>query len=474
MGKGLIGSLALLLAGAGLSYGQPGGPMGGPPMGFPPGGPGPMAMPGMPPEGFSTMDGRPVLPPPGLEGALHPSYMQPGPYAPYGSGQGILEGGGEAPVFWMRGDYLLWQPKSFNPGVAFASTSAVASRGVLGAPTTVPLFGTQNVNYGTGSGFRLLSGFAFDESSGFEMNGFWMESLGKSFNVNSSPTGSPLLAVPFFNNATQANGSYFLSTPAGQAGGVLATNQIQTWGAGGDVVFHLLPSTQGSTGFDILVGARFIQMSEQFSLGTFSSNIAGPTGVFGNSFGALALGTFAGSATGLVGTAPFSVFTNDQVKTLNHFYGGDVGFRFDSGLGRFTFSATGKFAAGVMRQRVDINSTSTFNATGGSTTALGGIFFDGNEVGRRTKDRFAMVPEGNIDIGFQVTQRMRVHVGYSFMWMSSVIRPSSIVSGNVNPSLMPVSPTFTGAAPVNFQARDLARETDFWLQGVNFGFAFQF
>ncbi len=79
-----------------------------------------------------------------------------------------------------------------------------------------------------------------------------------------------------------------------------------------------------------------------------------------------------------------------------------------------------------------------------------------------------MVPEIGFNVGRQVTNNIRLYVGYTFLYWSSVVRPGDQIDFVVNPTQLPTS---AGPGMLVGPARPapLFRESDFWAQGINFG-----
>ena len=87
---------------------------------------------------------------------------------------------------------------------------------------------------------------------------------------------------------------------------------------------------------------------------------------------------------------------------------------------------------------------------------------------RATRDAFAVVPEVGVNVGYQITESLRLFAGYSFIGWSDVARPGDQIDVGLNPNLIPTSATF--GAPGGPPRPALAvQRTDFWAQGVNFG-----
>ena len=519
MRKGFLGSLAVLAAGAGLTFGQsvnppgPGGPLPGtvpPPgqtMGNPPPGVAPYAYSG--PSGanagyqYAFPDGHPAIMPPGLEGMIPPGSMGAG--APggvydqfggggggqggYGSGGGLLGGlgGKHGRHFWASGEYLLWVPKSLSVNYPLATTSAPADLGLLGGATTASLLGVdQDIEFDPANGFRATVGMTFDESGfGGEASAFWLAKRRERIEYPGNSAGVPVLAVPFFDVAAGAQGAYIVSFPGINSGNLLIDTDVRVIGGELNAVYNMSAFGDQPGGVTFLAGVRGWQLRENFAFVTRSATFGVPPegvvppgilpppaggGAFFPGAGGFFAGTFFGPAL-----APYQVLTADFIQTRNDFIGGQVGFRGDIGYGNWFVNLTGKFAAGWMRQRVDILGYSQLTTgTGLLNTVPGGLFNIPQELGRHRKDKFAVLPEGGISLGYQCFSWLRFTAGYTFMWTNSVIRPTSSLTPFVNPNLVPVSPLYTGAAPSAFVPRNVTNDTDFYLHGFNAGVEIRF
>jgi len=517
MRKGFLGALAVLAAGAGLAVGQPYYPPG---PGGPPPGPLPGTLPppgqivGNPPPGvapgaysgpsgansgyeYATPDGHPVIMPPGLEGMVPPGAMGAG--APggaygdgdgaFGSGKGVLNGAGLfGHHFWFGAEYLLWVPKSMDVNYPFATTSAPADLGILGRSTTAALVGAdRNITFDSANGFRAWAGMSWDESGtmGGEIGGFWLAKRSGTTNLPGNGGGLPVLAVPFFDVNSGAQGSYVVSFPGINAGSIKLDTQTRALGAEANAVFGLYQGTDQPGGITFLAGLRFFQLKESFGEMTSSTTFGVPPGgvvppgtlpppAFGASFFPGAGGVFAGTFFGPA-LAPYQVVTADIVQTRNDFFGGQVGFRGDIGFGNWFLNLTGKLAAGCMRERVDVTGYSTLTtSTGLVSTQPGGLFDIAQDLGRHHKDRFAVLPEGGVSLGYQPCSWLRLSAGYTFLWTNTVIRPTNVISPYVNPNLVPVSPLFNGSFPSAFIRQNVTSDSDYHLHGFNAGVEIRF
>jgi hypothetical protein len=163
-----------------------------------------------------------------------------------------------------------------------------------------------------------------------------------------------------------------------------------------------------------------------------------------------------------------NVFIFDRFNTRNEFYGGQLGGRVEYAGDRLFLSGLFKIGLGTTHEVVDLT-----GFTRGAVNTPGGLLVLTSNGGRRSHDEFAAVPELGINVGYQVCRGFQVFVGYTFLYISDVVRPGDQINRNVNPNLLPASPTFrtpTGPAEPAFSFQ----RTDFWAQGMNFGLAFRY
>ena len=68
-----------------------------------------------------------------------------------------------------------------------------------------------------------------------------------------------------------------------------------------------------------------------------------------------------------------------------------------------------------------------------------------------------MVPELNLNVGYQVTDHLRAYIGYTFLYWSDVVRAGEQVPRAINPVQLLSGPNLAPQAPLfAFKA------TDFW------------
>jgi hypothetical protein len=357
---------------------------------------------------------------------------------------------------WVEAEYLLWWIKNGSVPVTLVTTGTPASLGILGRQGTLPLFQDSNFAYGYGSGGRLTAGFWFNDcqSVGFEANGFVIEHLRDSFRVASAPNGLPLLASPFINSLNGLESASFISRPGQNTGAFLASTGSQTWGAEADFVVGLCHC--GPARSDLLLGFRYLDLSETLDIDRTTSLFPNVTVPFGGGFI----------------TAPQTIGINDSFDTQNRFYGCTIGYRYEHSWDCFCLSLMAKGSLGTTQQVIEIQGVSRATAGNGAVTEVPGglLALSGANIGRVTKYRFTGVPEGEFKIGYHVTKNILLSLGYNFIYWSSVVRPAEQISRTINPTLLPTSvnfgTNFGGPQPIL-----PLHQTDFWVQGISAGIA---
>ena len=116
-----------------------------------------------------------------------------------------------------------------------------------------------------------------------------------------------------------------------------------------------------------------------------------------------------------------AVMVHDSFQTTNNFYGGQVGLDMGFKRGRWSLDILAKIALGDMSESVRIDGATAFPGLG--TVAPGGFLAQPSNMGTFDRNRLAFIPEGGLKLGFQATQHCRLFVGYSYMYLSDVVRP---------------------------------------------------
>jgi hypothetical protein len=258
----------------------------------------------------------------------------------------------------------------------------------------------------------------------------------------------PILARPFFNiqSGNQGQDADLVSFPGVVRGSLTITGTTQFQAIDALVRGRVLDNQDLS--IDCLLGYRFGQLKDSLVINEFTTaiNPQGPA---------------------LVGTT-FQVF--DVFDTENHFNGGTVGVELQDRCGRWSTDILLKLAMGSTHSRAAIGGTTTTTVPGTrAVTYTGGILAQPTNIGTYDQNFFSLIPELGVNIGYDLTDRLRVSCGYTIVYWSKVARPGDQIDTELNATQFPPG-TLVGAPRPQF----VLRTTDFWAQGLNVGLAYRF
>lgn len=434
MRKGLLGSLALLVAGAGLALAQPPAP---PPDGPAEGvacdsGPAPEESPGPPEEPGD--DDRP------------PRHV------------------------WFRAEYLFWRVKGGPLPEPLVTTTTNLSNpalfGSLGQPGTTVIFGGQSVDYGDRSGGRFTLGWWLDPDRllAGEIRYFFLSPADAVFHFGSDANGNPPLARPVVDARFGVERREAISFPGVLAGSVAIVSRSDLWGA------ELAVSDDTGTVFHactrVVVGLRYLRLDEDLRFNEILAPIAGAGDVvnFNNQ-----------------GVAFPSVVTKfDRFKAMNHFIGAEAGGQAEWAWRRLFLDVRGTVGLGGTYEAVRIDGNSMQFAQGLSRpptqTFPGALLALPTNIGLHSHGDFAVVPEGEARVGYDITPGLRMFVGYSALYWSAVLRPGDQIDRTINPTQAPTAGSGAANATTVFgplvgPARPLfeAHTATFFAHGVSLG-----
>jgi hypothetical protein len=358
---------------------------------------------------------------------------------------------GYAPArVYTEASYLL----SFVSDAQFAGPTLTGGTngGILGRPGTTTLAGEEKTSYGTLSGFKVgIGGLIGATSVGFETNVMVFGNVNDR--VTFGPTSAALLTRPFYDTVAKRENAIAIAAPGAFTGGFDQTTTLSAWGFEANPFFRLVQGS--SVNFDIITGFRNFNVNEKLDI--YDSRRLQTGGV--SAFNGIGIGNGA------------QLVVHDKYSTRNNFYGLNLGGRLSYSNGPWFIDATAKVAIGGVHQVLNIDGTTTLVSGGGlvsTTTAPGGLLASPGVNGDHTENRFAVLPEGNIQLGYQLTSWANVFAGYQVMYVSSVARPTEQINRNLNPNNIPTVSTFTTRG-IGVQNVDV-KETDIFLHGFNFGF----
>jgi len=384
----------------------------------------------------------------------------------YGAGNGVC---GPPGRFWVSAEYLLWWIKGtpLPPLVTTGPASPITpSPGAIGTPGTVVLFGGNDLDPGAFSGARFTAGFWLNDcqTKGIEGSYFFLGSRSNDFTTSSSGApGSPVLARPFFDVSSGLSNSELDAFPGLAAGSKIVHSSSQLQGPEANLLCNLCCSCNDccdpcapAHGYrvDLISGLRYLDLKEKLRIDENSQIFPGATGT-------------------ILDGADISAF--DQFDTRNQFYGAQIGARAEVWRNRLFANITGKVALGVTQQTVDINGSTTITPPAGPALVLpGDLLALSSNIGHYSRDQFSIVPEVDVNVGYQVTDKLRIFAGYTFLFWSGVERPGDAIDLRVNSTRVPTA-SFFGIAPSGPLAPLFSfHNSDFWAQGVNVGVQLRF
>ena len=373
-------------------------------------------------------------------------------------------------------EYLHWWVKDAPLSVPLVSTGPDANEeGFLinsnstilyGAPFSPAVGGNDQQGFPGFNGARLTVGYWLDDAQRYavEASGFLLQSRTTTYQARGDATGSPGLRIPVFNNVPYAPGGRCdqsnptvclvgqtedgvpLAVPGALTGGVNITNSLQLGGFDLTGVLPLYRNARWQVSG--LAGGTFLQLNEGFNL---TADLEG-----------LASSPLYGGQSGYV---------VDEFKTRNRFYGATLGLRGRYSYGPMFFEGTGRVSLGASQEVLTVNGGyADFGAMFASTSGPYGIFAMPANEGTFSQTHFAVVPQVQLKVGYNITPSIALTIGYDFLYDSNVIRPGDQINRNI-----PKGQTFQQdgtAASLTSPAR-LFRTTDFYAQGISIGLVFR-
>lgn len=426
--------------------------------------PAPGSTPGLPvpPDRASWVDVSPVSGPEALlHGDLNPVPTHPASAYPY--------------LMWAETAlFPAWVKGSRVPPLVTTGPATAAAPGSLGDPRTSVLFASQQADYGTLFGARWLIGTWCDlhEHCGIDLAGFATDRGSSAYQAGPSLPSVPVLSRPVINALTGTETAVPVSLPGIESGAVGVHLDTQIWGMESNfwtncyraevpLGDHEFP--YGGLRVDLAVGLRYLDLTESLTIDTNSRPVNGTTVPFGG---------------GVAG--PGSLVTvGDAFRSQNYFFGGQLAARAEYWYGCWAVNLTGKLALGRAHGRLDVEGDSVLNgpvgAAGSPPTVVlpGGLLATSTNIGRTGHNRFAAVPDLAVSVAYQMYSCLRLSVGYRFLYWEDVVRAADQVDRTVNFTQAPTSPAF-GPLTGPFLPARLFRQTDFWIQSIEFGAEFRF
>ncbi len=367
-------------------------------------------------------------------------------------------GGIESLFWWVKGAPLSAPLVSTGPdaneeGFLVNSDSTI----LYGAPLAPATGGNGTQNFHGFWGGRVTMGYRFDDDGHLaaEARFFMLQNQSAGFTAQGSSNSLDMggMRVPVFNTVPYTPGSATDLTVSENglpvfisgilAGKVTIANSLKLWGSDAVAVFDIQRSSQWE--LSGLAGVRYLNLSENFDL---TDSLVGLSGPFVSQSGSV----------------------SDHFGTTNQFYGAVVGLRGRAAWGPVSVSLTGRLALGASHEALDVSGAFqavNFTASSGPQ----GIFAQPSNSGSHLSNVFAVVPEVEAKLGYDVTPSIRLTLGYDFLYYSSVVRPGYQINRN-----LPKGQVFQqgGTAVSATSPFPLFNKTGFFAHGLSMGMAVRF
>ena len=259
----------------------------------------------------------------------------------------------------------------------------------------------------------------------------------KAATFDQTSDGSMILARPFFDASTSLQNSVIIAYPDQQTGTIAIRNANQLNSV--EVLFRRAMIRQCDRQLDFVVGYRFGRFDESLSVDGSSTYIS--------PVGQIPVGTM--------------IQESDLFDARNEFNGAEFGFVSNVRYCRWTLGLFTKLALGGTRSQVRVSGSTVVTAPDQPVAVSdGGLLALPTNSGTIEQDRFSVVPELGITLGYDVTERLKATFGYTFLYWSNVMRPGDQIDTNVNPT------QFSDGRLVGFPAPESKSVvTDFWRRG---------
>lgn len=348
----------------------------------------------------------------------------------------LIYGGAEALFWWVK-----------SPSVVPLVTTNVDPNTIaaLNEPGTRTLFGGSGnpVDFGSLTGVRGRIGVLLPGGcAGFEASLFGLPEHGISYTTTAAGGDGPVIAVPYnslvpigFNPAGETT-----LNPGNTPSQVSVAATTRLWGGDALGVAKLYASDRARV---MLVGGfKYLDLEEGLTVNQLFLDTQFP--------GVLQV--------------------RDSFQTRNQFYGLALGLQAGFSYEFLSVDVCGKVAFGPTHQQLRVagQTTGSFGFFTGETPA--GLFALPSNSGEWSRNSFTVIPEVQVKVNCEVTNYLRVFVGYDLLYSNNVIRAASQVDRNLNPTQNTAFLLPTGApAPVAGFNR-----TEYWAQGISTGVQFQY
>jgi hypothetical protein len=389
----------------------------------------------------------PVTPTPRQPAFTEPAFVQPGVEFEVGDG-----GCYDACVptcclpclsgrLWTEVDFLLWWRKGrfFPPLVTTQPNDAIL-------PTATILFGGQRVDESPRPGGRVELGVWLGPCARFGLGGSFLALADAPVNFSITDADFSLFGRPFTNAAT---GTQTAQLIASDVANPQTTGQLDLRSTSEVLVSDAFARWAIWRGcghrLDFLAGYQFARIDEDLRIDTFTQT---------------------------TGTIFPTLAVTDVFSMRNEFHGGHFGLLGQYQFGRVGLELRAKFAFGNMRETATISGhrISQTAAAARFEANRGLLAMDVTNGGVHVQDDFSYMQDVGVKLSYCPVERLRVSLGYSLLYWSSVLRPGNQIDLLVDPNLLTNNPPVGNEVHPAFQFNPKGM----YVHGLNVGIEYNF
>jgi hypothetical protein len=348
---------------------------------------------------------------------------------------------------WAEVDYVRYwlKPVCLTVPTITAGSNADAQPGAGGQPGTQLLQGLHKFQFDGASGLRPRLGawLGDDRLFGVEVEGFVLEQVAASSDVNATATSAPTFIA--FQNPDNSHAALPFSIPGVVTASSAAVGRSQLWGVEGNLAAHFCADRGGCTLHATgLFGCRYLQLDDRVTVTNQQVLVSDPS-------------------VRAVGEADFA--------TRNQFVGAQVGSRLGVSHGPLSLDLATKLALGG----VHLVSTVAGGPLLSGASVLpplvpGPVLALHSNVGRSASDRIAVVPEFNLRLRWRVADHVYLTLGYNALYWNRILCPGDEMDPHANVTELPFRGPVVGPPAPTPQFKF----TDAFAHGLELGFGMNF
>ncbi len=362
---------------------------------------------------------------------------------------------------WVRADYLYWWMEAYGVPPLATTVPVDGGPGTITNPNATIALGNGRLDTDGRSGVRTEIGYLLFPSHmvSIQADFFVLEQGGSSTSLAATDDTSPYR--PYFDtytnvqNAEQADTIDVSSTSQVASAGVALRKQICCcydpccYQKGDDKSGYQTCCYPRGYTIDLLGGYRYFGVDESLTMHETASYPPGEPSTF------------------------FDL--TDRFETKNQFHGGELGIVAQCYRGPWALESVLKVALGNNHEQVIISGQSITTTVPPTTTEIrdGALFANPSNIGRYTENHFAAIPQFELRLRRQVTQRLSLSLGYTFLYISDLVRPGDQIDFAVDGRWLDPNFVPPGTPPAEHPEPKFER-SDAWLQGMDVGLTWNY